>query len=267
VGLARALVPVLVVLVTGSCGRGGNPRNFVLATTTSVQDSGLLTHLRDAFKKETGIEIHPVAVGSGKALRLAADGQAEATITHDPEAERAFVAAGQARFSRPFMWNDFVLVGLASDPAAVRASRSAVDAFHRIDRAQAPFASRSDQSGTHRREMQLWASSGIDPNRNPSYRKLGQPMGALLRSAGDLGAYALTDRATFENLAPAIHLEVLFEGDPALRNVYTISLVRRTALEPEDRNAQAFADWLLSPRGQQAIESFRVRGKQQFFVR
>lgn len=115
--------------------------------------------------------------------------------------------------------------------------------------------------------MQMWDSSGIDPSRNPSYRKLGQPMGALLRSAGDLGAYTLTDRATFENLASAIHLEVLFEGDPALRNVYTISLVRRTALEPEDRDAQTFAEWLLSERGQKAIESFQVRGKQQFFVK
>lgn len=257
---------VIALLAAAGCGGGGNPRNFLLATTTSVQDSGLLTHLRAAFKKETGIEIRPIVVGSGKALKLAAEGQAEATITHDPEAERIFVAAGQSRFSRSFMWNEFVIVGPASDPAAVRASRSAVDAFQRIDKAGSSFTSRSDQSGTHRREMQLWAQSGIDPGRNSNYRQMGQPMGALLRSAGDLAAYALTDRATFENLAAAVHLEVLFEGDPALRNVYTISLVRRTALEPEDRHAQTFADWLLSPRGQKTIERFQVRGKQQFFV-
>lgn len=256
----------MAIMAAAHCARVEKPRSFVLATTTSVQDSGLLSHLQTAFRKETGIEIQPVVVGSGKALKLAAEGQAEATITHDPEAERIFVAAGKARFSRSFMWNEFVIVGPASDPAAVRASRSAVDAFQRIDKARSSFTSRSDQSGTHRREMQLWAQSGIDPGRNSNYRQMGQPMGALLRSAGDLAAYALTDRATFENLASAVHLEVLFEGDPALRNVYTISLVRRTALEPEDRDAQTFADWLLSPQGQKTIESFQVRGKQQFFV-
>jgi len=255
-------------VLVGTCGQDSTrPSSFALATTTSVTDSGLLAHLQIAFERDTKILIHPIAVGSGKALQMAARKEVEATITHDPEAERAFVSEGHARLSRPFMWNAFVIVGPRADPAGVRGSQSAAEAFTRIHRAGARFCSRSDQSGTHRRELQIWESAGLDPERNSAYLKTGQPMGALLRAADDIDGYALTDRATFENLAAAIHLQVLFEGDPVLRNVYTISLVRRDTLEAEDRNAQVFAGWLLSARGRRAIEGFQVRGKQQFFVK
>lgn len=254
-------------LLTGACGQESNPPAFALATTTSVTDSGLLGHLQFVFQRDTGIRIHPIAVGSGKALQMAARKEVEATITHDPEAEQAFVRAGQARLSRPFMWNAFVIVGPQGDPAGVKGSRTAAEAFAKIHRTGSRFCSRSDQSGTHRRELQIWGTAGLDPERNPGYLKTGQPMGALLRAANDMGGYALTDRATFENLASVIDIEVLFEGDPLLRNVYTISLVRKDTLEAEDGHAQAFAEWLLSARGRGAIESFRVKGKQQFFVK
>lgn len=255
-------------LLVGTCTEDfTRPSSFTLATTTSVTDSGLLAHLQTALQRDTKILIHPIAVGSGKALQMAARKEVEATITHDPDAERAFVSDGHARLSRPFMWNAFVIVGPHADSAGVRGSQSAAEALARIHRTGSRFCSRNDQSGTHRRELQIWKSAGLDPERNPGYLKTGQPMGALLRAADDIGGYALTDRATFENLASAIHLEVLFEGDPVLRNVYTISLVRRETLEAEDRNAQTFADWLLSARGRKAIESFQVKGKQQFFVK
>lgn len=258
---------ILAACLLSRCGQEAENPAFALATTTSVTDSGLLAHLQNSFKRDTRIVIHPVAVGSGKALQMAARKEVNVTITHDPEAERAFVSTGHARMSRPFMWNAFVIVGPHADPAGVRGSQSAADAFTRIHHTGARFCSRSDQSGTHRRELQIWESTGLDPERNSAYLKTGQPMGALLRAADDIDGYALTDRATFENLSSAIQLEVLFEGDPILRNVYTISLVRRDPLEAEDRNAQAFADWLLSAQGKKTIESFQVKGKQQFFVK
>ncbi|HXG58118.1 MAG TPA: substrate-binding domain-containing protein [Thermoanaerobaculia bacterium] len=239
--------------------------SFVLATTTSVENSGLLRSVTAAFTRETGIEVRIIAVGSGKALRLAAAGDAQAVITHDPGAEAAFVKRHGARLYRPFLWNDFVVVGPAGDPARVRGSRSAAEAFRRIHAARARFASRNDHSGTHTREMSIWKAAGVDPKTNPRYLPLGQPMAALLRSADEIGAYTLTDRATFAQIGPRVRLTVLFEGDPALRNVYAITLPRPARGGRAAAHAAQFAAWLLSPKGRRAIEAFRLDGRQQFF--
>lgn len=245
---------------------GGSSRtSFVLATTTSVENSGLLRVVLEQFKAETGIEAHVLAVGSGKAIRLAESGDAQALITHDPQAEAAFVRSGRAKLYRQFMWNDFVIAGPPSDPARVRGSRSADDAFRRIFTAKAPFAARNDQSGTSTRELAIWATLGIDPRQNPRYLPLGQPMGALLRSASELRAYTLTDRPTFAQLARQVDLAIVYEGDPKLRNVYAVSLVRRSEPTASDRNAERFVLWLLSEKGRRAVEGFRIGGRQQFF--
>ena len=236
-----------------------------MATTTSLEGSGLLRVLSAAFERRTSIAAHPFVVGSGKALQLAAQGDVELTITHDPEAERAFVAAHRPELYRPFMWNDFVIAGPPGDPAHVRAAASAVDAFARIHAARAKFASRNDRSGTHAKELRLWRECRLDPAANRNYLRLGQSMANLLRSANELGAYALTDRATFDALAPSLEMRILFAGDQRLRNVYAITLIRREPDTPRHRDARAFAAWLLSADGRAAIERFTVGGRQQFY--
>jgi tungstate transport system substrate-binding protein len=245
-------------MMLAACRTETPPRSFQLATTTSVENSGLLRVLAARFQQQTGIAVHPFVVGSGKALKMAAAGEVELTITHDPEAERAFVAAQRPALYRQFMWNDFVVAGPPGDPAGVRQARSAVDAFARIHGARAKFASRNDRSGTHTAELRLWRDAGADPAVNPHYLPLGQSMASLLRSASELQAYALTDRATYDALAPSLELAVLFEGDPRLRNVYAVTLVRRGG------DGQRFAEWLLSAEGRRTVEEFTVAGKRQF---
>ncbi|MEK6371773.1 MAG: substrate-binding domain-containing protein [Acidobacteriota bacterium] len=251
-------------MVVAACRTETPRRSFQLATTTSVENSGLLRVLAARFEQRSGIAVHPFVVGSGKALKMAEAGEVEVTITHDPEAEGAFVAAQRPELYRQFMWNDFVIAGPPDDPAGARQARSAVDAFARIHRARAKFASRNDRSGTHTAELRLWRDAGADPAANPHYLRLGQSMASLLRSASELQAYALTDRATYDALAPSLELRVLFEGDPRLRNVYALTLVRRDRDTQNHRDARRFAQWLLSAEGRQAVEQFAVAGKRQF---
>lgn len=251
-------------VVVAACRTETAPRSFQMATTTSVESSGLLRVLTARFGQRTGIAVHPFVVGSGKALKMAARGEVELTITHDPDAERAFVAAQRPELYRQFMWNEFVVVGPAGDPATVRQARSAVGAFARIHHARARFASRNDQSGTHTAELRLWRDAGADPALNPQYLPLGQSMAHLLRSANELQAYALTDRATYDVLAPSLELRVLFEGDPRLRNVYALTLVRCDRETARHRDARLFAQWLLSADGRRTVEQFAVAGKHPF---
>lgn len=255
--MIRRLICVAALVVV-ACRTETPRRSFQLATTTSVDNSGLLRVLAARFEQRSGIAVHPFVVGSGKALRMAEAGEVELTITHDPEAERAFVAAWRPALYRQFMWNDFVIAGPSGDPAGVRQASSAVDAFARIHRARAKFASRNDRSGTHTAELRLWRDAGANPTVNPHYMPLGQSMASLLRTASELQAYALTDRATYDALAPSLELGVLFEGDPRLRNVYAVTLMRRGG------DGQRFAEWLLSPDGRQAVEQFTIAGKRQF---
>ncbi|HET7711831.1 MAG TPA: substrate-binding domain-containing protein [Thermoanaerobaculia bacterium] len=240
-------------------------RSFVLATTTSIENSGLLRELITAFEKSHGIEIRVVSAGSGKALRLGEVGDADVLLTHDPEAEARFVRASRPLLYRQFTYNEFVIVGPRDDPASIRGSRSAVEAFRRIARANAPFAARNDSSGTATREMAVWRAAGIDPRRNRRYRPLGQPMAALLRAASELRAYALTDSATFERLASRLDLSLLFRGDPMLRNIYAVTLIRTDGWRPSREHGAQFVKWLLSPAGRRVVESFRINNRQQFY--
>ena len=256
--MRRALAAMALLLV--ACSREPRTKSFVLATTTSMQGSGALPLLQVEFKRDTGIEIHPLVSGSGQALKLAANKEADVTITHDPGAERAFVAAHGAKLYRQFMWNDFVIVGPASDPAAITNATSAAGAFKRIAQTHSRFTSRNDQSGTHTKELAIWKTAGIAPDSNPGYRKMGQPMAALLRSSSELQAYTLSDRATFEQLSPSLQLRLLFQGDPSLRNVYSVMLIS------PDSNARTFVDWLLRGRGRSLLETYKIKGKRAFHL-
>ena len=245
------------------------PANEIhLASTTSTENSGLFAHLLPMFEAATGIRVHVIAVGTGQAFRLARRGDADALLVHDREAEAGFVAEGWGRARHDVMYNDFVLVGPAADPAGVRGMAEASGGLARIARARAPFLSRGDDSGTHRAERRLWRAAGIDvvAASGTWYRETGAGMGATLNTAAALGAYTLTDRATWLAFRNPRRLTLLFEGDARLFNQYGIIAVD-PARHPHVR-AQAAARlvaWLTGPAGQAAIAAFRVDGYQLFF--
>lgn len=256
--MRRALIAIALLLA--ACAREAPKKSFILATTTTVQGSGVLPMLQAEFERDTGIEIHPIVAGSGRALELAAQGNADATLTHDPGAEKRFIAAHKPRLYQPFMWNDFIIVGPSKDPADVAHARSAADAFRRIDHVHHPFTSRNDQSGTYAKERAIWRAALIVPELNPAYLKMGQPMPALLRSSSELQAYTLSDRATFDQLAPSLRLRLLYAGDPFLRNVYSVMLISA------DPNAARFVDWLLHGRGRSLLGAYSIKGHRAFHM-
>ncbi len=232
------------------------PGRLVLATTTSLRDTGLVDALVPAFEAHSGIRVEVVAVGSGQALELGRRGDADVLLVHSPEAEKQFIAQGHARLRRPVMYNDFVLVGPAADPAGVKTAASIHEALRRLARAKAPFVSRGDNSGTHARELSLWAAAGIHPE-PPWYIEAGSGMAEVLRMASQKGAYTLADRGTYLSLRGRLDLEVLWEGDPALRNVYSV-IVPSGPKNPAQRQrlAQQFADFLFSAAARRLIGDF-----------
>ena len=230
----------------------------ILATTTSTADTGLLDMLAPLFRDETGISLKPIAVGSGAALELGERGEADVLLVHSPAAEEEFMAAGYGIERRTVMFNDFVLVGPADDPAGVAAASSASDAMTRIAAAQAPFVSRGDDSGTHALERRLWEAAGITPE-GAWYTESGTGMGDTLNITAERGAYTLSDRGTYLALRDRLGLEVLLEGDPALLNVYHVILVNPANGRDIDAAAgRAFLEFLLYPETQAAIGEFGV---------
>jgi len=256
--MRRALIAIALLLA--ACARETPKKSFILATTTTVQGSGVLPMLQAEFQRDTGIEIHPIVAGSGRALELAAQGNVDATLTHDPGSEKRFIAAHKPRLYQPFMWNDFIIVGPMDDRADVAHARSAANAFSRIAQTHSLFVSRNDQSGTFTKERALWRAALTVPELSPSYLKMGQPMPALLRSASELQAYTLSDRATYEQLAPSLRLRLLYAGDPFLRNVYSVMLISA------DPNAARFVDWLLHGRGRSLLEKYEIKGHRAFHL-
>jgi tungstate transport system substrate-binding protein len=258
------LLSCLMVASLAGCGREEQKAALPIATTTSIAGSGLLDVLAREFKLDSGIELRAFVVGSGQAIQLAKRNEVDLIITHDPDAERAFVAERKPLLYRQFMWNDFILVGPPGDSAGVARAQTAADAFARIAASKSRFCSRGDQSGTHTKELRMWAAAGADPGRNPNYLSMGQPMAHLLRSAGELQAYALTDRATFDRVGGSTGLRPLFSGDPQLRNVYAITVTG--ADQGQAAQAQAFCRWLLEGRGMKVIQDFRIRGSREFWL-
>ncbi|MFL5076738.1 MAG: substrate-binding domain-containing protein [Microvirga sp.] len=241
-------------------------RFITLASTTSTEQSGLFRHLIPIFREDTGIDVRVVAVGTGQALAIGARGDADALLVHDRAGEDKFVADGHGIDRRDVMHNDFVIAGPASDPAGIKGVKDAREAFRRIAAAKAPFASRGDDSGTHRMELRLWKAAAIDPQSDPNYRELGSGMGPTLNTAAGLDAYVLSDRATWASFQNRQNLVLLVAGDPALFNQYGSILVN-PAKGPHIKAAEAriWHEWLTSGRGRAAIAGFKVLGAQLFF--
>jgi tungstate transport system substrate-binding protein len=250
--MATRLCALLLAALTLGC-RGDLRPTVSLGIPTTIQDSGLLDELLPAFQlAHPELRLRYVAAGSGELLAIGAGGDIDLLLAHSPVAEREFMEAGYGLERVPVMQNDFIIVGPSSDPAAVRGAANAAAALTQVAESAAKFLSRGDDSGTHRKEIELWETTGSSPG-GTGYRELGGGMGAVLRAASELGAYTLCDRATFTNLAESLDLEVLLEGDPHLRNVYSLIIVA----EPRElEGSRTFANWLVSEEGRQIIAGY-----------
>lgn len=250
------LVFALALLFCFAGCRTSPPPSLVLATTTSVGNSGLLDALTERFLAETGTAVHPQLVGSGLALRMLQEGHVDVVISHAPAAETKALAAHPRWRYRKIMWNTFVIVGPPADPAHVSGTRDLTEAMRRIAASDATFLSRGDMSGTHEREEELWARAGVRPQPNRLV-VAGSGMGTTLKGASRTGAYTLTDAATFAQLASTLELKIVFEGDPLLLNTYAV--IYNPDAEGR-KNAAAFAEWLSDGEGRREVERFRVKG-------
>lgn len=239
---------------------------IVLASTTSTEQSGLFAHLLPQFTQATGIAVKVVAVGSGQAIDMARRGDADVLLAHDRPAEDKLVAEGFALRRIPVMYNDFVLLGPAADPARVRGQDVAL-ALQRLQAGGHLFVSRGDRSGTHSAELRYWKLAGVESPTYAGYRACGCGMGQALNMAASLGAYVLADRGTWLAFVNREGLAVLVEGDKRLFNPYGVMAVN-PARHPQVKIAQAqkFVDWLSGPAGQAAIAGFRIQGQPLFFA-
>ena len=239
-----------------------------LATTTSTENSGLLAHLLPRFEAATGLGVDVVAVGTGQALELGRRGDADVLLVHDREGEERFVREGHGADRRDVMYNDFVIVGPADDPAGVGGAKTTTEALRRIAGAQASFLSRGDDSGTHRKERRLWEAAGLAPDVSTGwYRESGSGMGRTLNTAVQMGAYTLSDRGTWLSFNNKGDFTVAFEQDPPLNNPYSSILVTSPLLPAKNRErARRWHEWLTSREGQAAIDGYRVDGHPLFFA-
>jgi tungstate transport system substrate-binding protein len=266
--LARLALILGAGLAAISAASAADEKFITVASTTSTENSGLFTHLLPAFTGATGIEVRVVAVGTGQALAIGHRGDADVVFVHDRTAELKFVAAGDGVGRREVMYNDFVIVGPAADPAGIAGLGDAVAAFEKIAAAKATFLSRGDKSGTNEEELRLWAEAGVDVKApgNSWYRDTGSGMGATLNTAAGIGGYTLADRGTWLSFKNRADLEILAQGDKRLFNQYGVMLVnpeRHPTVKRE--RGQAFIDWLTSPTGQQTIAQYKINGEQLFF--
>ncbi|MFQ5512982.1 MAG: substrate-binding domain-containing protein [Myxococcota bacterium] len=245
----------------GGSSAAAESDRVLLATTTSVRDSGLLGALLPVFEAKTGIGVRVLAVGSGAALRMGAEGNADLLLTHAPDGEKALLASGVVLDRTPFMENDFVIAGPAEDPASVADAANAVEAFRHIRAAGAAYVSRADDSGTHRRERALFAQAGIGPDeRWPGLARTGAGMGLTLQVAGERRAYVLSDLGTFLAFRKRVGLVSLSRSEPALRNVYSVLRVnpKRFQGRIHAEAADALARFLLSDEARERIAKYGV---------
>ena len=288
------LLTLIATLLAAACGRttaptstaltaatGGDPagtakagldagehKAVILATTTSTRDSGLLDVLIPAFEQQTGYTVKPIAVGTGEALKLGEQGNADVLLVHAPASEQEFMQSGAGTHRTLVMHNDFVLVGPQSDPAHVQEQKTTSAALERIASGAALFYSRGDDSGTHKKELALWAATGADKPQDSWYRETGTGMGPTLRVASEKRGYTLTDRATYLAQRDTLDLRILLEGDPALLNIYHAIQVNPARFPKVNaRGARAWIDFLVAPRTQQTIGEFgRAELGQPLFV-
>lgn len=232
---------------------------IILSTTTSTENSGLLAYILPDFTDKTGVEVKVVAVGTGKALQMGRDGEADVLLVHAKSAEEAFIEEGHGVERFDVMYNDFVILGPEVDPAGLSASKNNVaEAFAKLNETQAKFVSRGDDSGTHKKEKSLWEVAGVQPE-GDHYVSAGKGMGDVIQMTDELQAYTMSDRATYLALSESIDLTVVVEGDPVLFNQYGVMAVNPDKNDQiNNAGANAFIDWLLSADTQDMISGFGV---------
>jgi len=267
----KKLFPVLLIvpfLLVSCNAKASQKPDLLLVSTTSTQDSGLLDVLLPAFTTQTGYNVQLIAVGSGQALKIGEQGNADVILLHSPAAEKEFVANGFGIDRRLVMHNDFVIVGPPSDPAALLSQPTLDSVFKAIFSSASTFVSRGDESGTHVKELTLWKNVGLDPVGQDWYLETGQGQGATLSIASEKSGYAITDRGTFLAYKSNVDLEILVEGDPALLNVYHVITVNPEKFPNTNvEGAKAFADFITSSADQKIIGEFGVEqyGEPLFF--
>lgn len=236
-----------------------------LATTTSLDNSGLLEAILPFFEERYGIRVHVIAVGTGKALKLAENGDVDLILVHDPEGEEKFMEKGFGVERRTFMFNHFIIVGPVDDPAKIRGVRSATQAFQQIAENKSIFVSRGDNSGTHKKELSIWRKIGLTP-KGSWYMETGQGMGATLLIADEKNGYCLTDEGTFFAYQDKIGLVILAGGDSSLKNPYSVIAVNPIKYpQVKYREAKLFINWLTSKETKEMIKGFKIREKRLFY--
>ena len=261
--MIHRLILLLAALMASGLGIAGDTP-LRLATTTSTANSGLMDYLLPGFTAQTGLEVHLIAVGTGKALRLGREGDVDVVLVHARQAEDQFVASGYGVDRADVMYNDFIIVGPKSDPAGIASSQSVAEVLQKIHASEQAFVSRGDDSGTHKRELLLWQSAGVTPA-DSWYREVGQGMGKTLQIANEVDGYTMTDRGTWLAYQSKLDIELLFANDPPLFNPYGIIAVNpeRHAHVNYDGASKLIA-WFISPAVQKLIGEFKIRGQQLF---
>lgn len=265
--LGLAVLTTLALLAPLS-GAVAAERFITVQSTTSTQNSGLFDYILPIFTKKTGIEVRVVAVGTGQALKNGRNGDGDVLLVHAKPAEEKFVAEGWGVKRSDVMYNDFVIVGPKADPAKLAGNKDAKKALTMISEDKAPFASRGDDSGTYKKEKALWKAAGIDPKKASGqwYRETGSGMGATLNAAVGMGAYTMSDRATWISFKNKGDYRIVVEGDPLMFNQYGVILVNpKKHPHVKVKDGQAFIDWLLSAEGQKIIASYKIDGQQLFY--
>ena len=243
-------------------------RFITVASTTSTQNSGLFDQILPVFEKKSGIDVRVVAVGTGQALRIARNGDADVLFVHHKPSELVFVKEGFGVERFDVMYNDFVIVGPKNDPAKIGTVKGVAASLGKIAKTGSLFISRGDDSGTHKRERALWRSASIDPSLGSGkwYQVIGAGMGAALNITSAKDAYTLSDRGTWLSFKNKASLAILFEGDENLLNPYGIMLVNpKRHSHVKSKDGQTFIDWLISVDGQEAIDRYKINGQQLFF--
>lgn len=266
-GLIVLFILALAAVSAVHISAAAAPREVILATTTSTQDTGLLDVLVPIFEKKTGFIVKTIAVGTGQALAMGEKGEADVLLVHAPDSELPLVEKGLCLERRLVMHNDFIVVGPAADPAHIKGIKNANDAFARIAQAGVPFISRGDNSGTHKAELKIWKTAGVNPSGN-WYQQSGSGMGQTLNIASYKGAYTLTDRGTFLALRKNLELAILVEGDRVLLNIYHVMHVNPAKFPAVNgAGGKAFADFMVSSETQALIGRFGVKeyGQPLFF--
>jgi len=258
----KILLLVIVVslfFITGNPSAQVQPKTIILATTTSTQDSGLLDVLLPIFEKKTGYFVKTIAVGSGQAMAMGQKGEADVLLVHSPETEKKFIAEGYGVNRRLVMHNDFIIVGPSEDLAKIKGVKSAQESFKKIALAKALFLSRSDKSGTHVKERDIWKAAGINPEVEKWYQQTGLGMGQTLSVAAEKKGYTLADRGTYLALKKNLGLDILVEGDAILLNIYHVIEVNPAKWSKvNSAGAKAFADFMVSKETQDIIKTFGV---------